>query len=53
MDKQSLFKPFSKIAGKGRNESRIEDLGHINVQNGEKKELKEKDAWDRLGYSCV
>ena len=50
MDKQTLVKkPFT---AKGRAE--IKEGRNIeieNVQNVEKKELREKDAWDKLGYS--
>lgn len=61
MDKRSLRKPFTKegrasisITEKNddkRQASRIEDLGHINVQDSDKKEIKESDAWDELGYT--
>jgi len=61
MDKRALRKPFTKegrasisITEKDENkrqQSRIEDLGHINVHESDKKEIKESDAWDELGYS--
>ncbi len=50
MDKQTLVqKPFTKQGRKELKEGRKLDIGR--VDNVEKKILKEKDAWDKLGYS--
>jgi hypothetical protein len=55
MDKQALFRPFSALTG-GKNEKVDHaELHEGNVSgnqgNGEKRELKQRDAMQYLGYS--
>ena len=50
MHLQPLYQVFSKNGRDDKREnSRIETLDSVNVNKGQKKELKERDAYDELG----